>query len=360
VRKPGDPVVWTDYVYDWSGRTLEVRHAPVTGNGAAGSQGKTVYVYNVEGAPLRSTVQVTDPAGRWKKQWTDGFGQLVRVTEPKPGGGEYVSDYTYTALGKLKTVTMARDGYKNSVPAQYTQTRTFVYDGYGSLTQTIFPESGTATYTYANGRMETQTDALGRMRKWVYESGRLTRIERYYAGVERTAERTEITYDAYGRTRTAAYGSDRGRITETYDYFASGQLQAKTMSGWIGQLKAEFSYDAEGRPYSVKYPKGDTLYLKYNEADRPKELWKTMPAPSLDELQASAGYDWRGLMTSMTRPDGWQQTWGYNDGGLMTSHMVAPSWNNITNVSYTYESLAPVTGKLQSMTQNGNTVSYVV
>jgi YD repeat-containing protein len=277
----------------------------------------------VEGAPARFTVRTTDPAGRWKKQWTDGFGDLVKVTEPKPAGGEYETHYTYTALGALKTVTMTRDGYKNSAPGQYTQARTFIYNADGSLHQTIFPETGTTTYTYSNGKVATQTDALGRMRKQVYTGGRLSRIERYYGGVERVSERTDFTYDAYGRTRTAAYGTDRGRMTETFDYFASGQLQAKTLAlPWGGSLRAEFVYDAEGRPTRTTYPKGETLYVKYDAADRQNELWKTMPAPSLDELQASVAYDGRGLMTTMTRPDGWQQTWGYNEGGLMTSHGV--------------------------------------
>jgi hypothetical protein len=211
LRKPGDPQVWTDYVYDWAGRTVEVRHAPVSGNGAAGSQGKTLYAYNVEGTPARATVRITDPAGRWKKQWSDGFGELVKVTEPKPGGGEYTTDYTYTAPGALKTVTMTRDGYKNPQgPGQYTQTRRFFYNADGSLQRTEFPETGTTTYTYAGGRVETQTDAANRMRKWVYTNGRLTRIERYYAGVESVAERTEITYDQYGRTQTVTYGGPGG------------------------------------------------------------------------------------------------------------------------------------------------------
>ena len=98
-------------------------------------------------------------------------------------------------------------------------------------------------------------------------------------------------------------------MTETYDYFGPGPLQAKTMAlPWGGELKAEFTYDAEGRPHTTKYPNGETLYLKYDAADRSNELWKDLP--SLDELQATVSYDWRGLTTQMTRPDGWQQTWG--------------------------------------------------
>jgi hypothetical protein len=42
-------------------------------------------------------------------------------------------------------------------------------------------------------------DRSGQMRKWVFESGRVARVERYYSGVERVAERTTYNYDAYGR-----------------------------------------------------------------------------------------------------------------------------------------------------------------
>jgi YD repeat-containing protein len=51
------------------------------------------------------------------------------------------------------------------------------------------------------------------------------------------------------------------------------------MAVYGGQLRAEFGYDSGGRPVSVKYPSGDSLYVKYDAADRPNELWKTMPAP---------------------------------------------------------------------------------
>ena len=51
----------------------------------------------------------------WKKTAVDGFGDLRRVWEPKPGGGEYVSKYSYNGLGKLAKVEMTREGWKNGV-----------------------------------------------------------------------------------------------------------------------------------------------------------------------------------------------------------------------------------------------------
>ena len=89
--------------YDELGRVKTVTHPPNTGT--SGNSGVTTYVYGL------NTVKVTDPAGRWKKYEMDGFGNLVKVTEPKPVSGEYETTYVYSALNELKTVTMTRDGY---------------------------------------------------------------------------------------------------------------------------------------------------------------------------------------------------------------------------------------------------------
>jgi hypothetical protein len=64
------------------------------------------------------------------------------------------------------------------------------------------------------------------------------------------------------------------------------------------------TYDAEGRTHTLKYPKDGTFILGYDAADRPVHLHKDTAPPEQDELQATVTYDWRGLMTEMTRPDG--------------------------------------------------------
>jgi hypothetical protein len=105
-------------VYDEFGRTKTVTHAPATGT--TGNSGVTNYVPGFEtvaSGQKRSTVKVTDASGRWKKTATDGLGDLREVFESKPGGGEYVTYYTYTALGKLATVRMTRNGYKSAMAA---------------------------------------------------------------------------------------------------------------------------------------------------------------------------------------------------------------------------------------------------
>jgi YD repeat-containing protein len=106
---PGGTTYWTTYSYDAMGRTVSVAHA--------GGSGTTTYAYS------GNTVTVTDPAGDWKKYWMDVYGNLVRVNEPKPGGGTVDTYYTYTLRDQLAEVSMTRDGTE--------QVRTWNYRLYG-------------------------------------------------------------------------------------------------------------------------------------------------------------------------------------------------------------------------------------
>jgi YD repeat-containing protein len=99
-----------------------------------GNAGATTYAY--EG----NEVLVTDAAGKWKRFTVDVFGNLVKVTEPRPGGGTYLTHYSYSWRNQLLTVSMPRDGT--------TQARTFGYDDWGRMTSATQPENGTTTYVY--------------------------------------------------------------------------------------------------------------------------------------------------------------------------------------------------------------------
>ena len=51
---------------------------------------------------------MTDPKGRWKTYYTDAWGNLNMVREPK-GSGAVLTNYTYSITGKLVGVSMPRD-----------------------------------------------------------------------------------------------------------------------------------------------------------------------------------------------------------------------------------------------------------
>ena len=87
------------------------------------SPGGTVYwtTYLYEG----NTVKVADAAGKWKRYTRNAMGELTKVTEPNPSGGEWATLYSYNAAGQLTQVAMTRGAAA--------QTRTFAYHASGFL-----------------------------------------------------------------------------------------------------------------------------------------------------------------------------------------------------------------------------------
>jgi YD repeat-containing protein len=88
---PGGTVYWTNYHYDWQGRTTSV---------VLPDNSTTTYVYDdrVTGTdPAASFVTITDAAGKKKRFQMDGLGHLTQVTED-PAGLKYVTTYAYDVL----------------------------------------------------------------------------------------------------------------------------------------------------------------------------------------------------------------------------------------------------------------------
>lgn len=242
---PGATAVWTVYEYDELGRTTKVTYPPNTGT--VGNSGFTTYEY------LWNTVKVTDPAGRWKKYTMDGFGNLTSVEEPKPGGGSYVTNYTYTKFGELATVSMTRDGYSGHTAQQVTQTRTFEYDGTGEgrLTKTIFPENGVTEYGYNSTTklLEWKKNSRG-IWKYFYTSARLQRVEKYPGATNVNSPGPE---------------ANSGRVTYYYDsQTLNPQFVGEYTAGRVAAIQYNAEMYAEGGPAReyFSYTRGGKLKMK--------------------------------------------------------------------------------------------------
>ena len=92
---PGETEVWTTYTYDASGRQL-------TSTAPDGSVTTTSYSEN--------TVTTTDPAGIWKLNTMDAFGNILSVQEPDPanlGANGPLTTYAYNGANQLIGVKSA-------------------------------------------------------------------------------------------------------------------------------------------------------------------------------------------------------------------------------------------------------------
>jgi YD repeat-containing protein len=159
---PGNPIYYTTYNYDVQGRTTST----------VAPDGSSTTTYNYTG----NTVQVTDPAGKYKIFTMDAFGNLTQVSEQDPSLGTVTTTYSYDILNHLIGVSMPR--------GSTTQTRTFNYTNSSNVVGALLlsatnPENGRVTYTYNPTTMTlaTKTDNKGQVFNYSYDSlNRLTQV----------------------------------------------------------------------------------------------------------------------------------------------------------------------------------------
>jgi YD repeat-containing protein len=265
---PGQNQQWTTYAYDGSGRTVSVT-AP------DGSVTATQYL-TAYSTYTGSMVRMTDAAGKWKIQQTDGMGNLVRVIEPNPAGGaDLITNYTYNALGQMTQVSMPR--------SNGTQTRTFNYSGTDLISATN-PENGTVSYQYDAGHRVTQrTDAKGQQTRYVYDAyGRLTQVQ-HWAGsplAEIGTQHVDYYYDSNplnssysqnvsGRLAAVSFANEAGAggsSSYMYSYNQAGRVlnQHATLRGQ--DFEASYAWDNEGRMTQINYPSGGPSYTMQFDA----------------------------------------------------------------------------------------------
>jgi RHS repeat-associated protein len=265
----GNKPQWVNSAYDDMGRTIS-QDLPNTG-----VPKKISYSGNA--------VQVTDPAGRWKKIIHNASGKIAKVIMPDANGSSHLETmYSYNALGDLTSVTMPR--------SNGTQIRRFAYDAGGRVVVRQHAESGKQTRTYnSDGTLASQTDAKGQKHVYTRDTyKRIVSVNRYdAAGALQPNDSYAYYYDTnpfdssfsqnvQGRLAAVQWGSANtlsGLFTEMYSYTASGQLAAKRLRLNRGtndaDLDIQLSYDTEGRLASIIYPGGSpTLTYTYDSMGR--------------------------------------------------------------------------------------------
>lgn len=145
---------------------------------------------------------------RWNFDWTDNdLTTIWRPGQTPNSGEEPYAQYTYTALGRLKTQKIAGENptewhydpgavhpYKVTAP-DGSETH-FEYDAYGRVTKVETPVTGSAgiTYSYDSmGNVSEVTDALSRTTTYTYDNyGHLMAV------TNAENETTSMEYDEFG------------------------------------------------------------------------------------------------------------------------------------------------------------------
>lgn len=166
---PSNAIVQTRY--DQDGRVYSVTNPYLSSSDS--TYGSTIYTYDAIGRKLQqlqpdkskatwaysgNTAVSTDEKGNQWCRTSDALGRLITVLEPSSTSKtpSMQTDYSYDALGNLKTVTQwgGASGSSGAV------TRSFKYDSLSRLISSTNPEAGTTTYTY-----DANSNLIAKMRR---------------------------------------------------------------------------------------------------------------------------------------------------------------------------------------------------
>jgi RHS repeat-associated protein len=287
---PGETEVWTTYTYDGSGRQL-------TSAVPDGSVTATSYSGN--------SVTATDPAGAWKTNVMDAFGNLTTVYEPDPATGSPSTGpatyYAYNGANQLTSVYMLRGGVA--------QTRAFTYNGSDMLTETT-PEAGTVTYTYdGNHHVTSRIDALNQKTAYTYDSyERLTLVQHYTWGISPQCSSGCVAQWNEQANQDVSYYYDSPVANDYTQNYTWGRLSAVVF--------AAQTYDNQGPFFAYEY--------SYNQAGRVtgNRMLMTQGSNYLD-LQGQYAWDNQGRMTQMTYPSGPVMNYQFDAMGRVSTIMQA-------------------------------------
>jgi len=294
---------------------------------ATDNGGTITYAYYADGKPKNITATggvVTSV------QYADAARNQTQLIDPSAG----TINYTYDALGRIKTQTNARN-----------QLSTFTYLADGR-TDNVVSAEGTTTYTYNTNKQLTGISSPGSTsRTYGYDTnGRVTSVSESIAG---SSFPTSFTYDSYGRLSTRTHPSG---IVETLGYNGNGymatisaggstrytvtgmnarqQLTGSTY-GSTTPVTATFGFDAYGYPLSQDAKAGTVYKQDYRYVFSPITGNLTSRQNYLQSKSESFTYDTTlDRLLTVTGPQ--NLTMSYNANGNINTR------SNIGTVAFSY------------------------
>ena len=285
--------LWTTKTFDNLGRVTAV--SMPSGDDAI----PTTTAVHIAYDGLSTTV--TDQAGKLRRQKVDALGRVVRLDEPNSSGVLDVSgspvqstNYDYDVLGNLVHVN------------QGAQDRYFKYD---SLSRLIRERQVEQTPNSSYNLSDSLTGNSSWTRQISYNSSGLITEADDASGI-----RTQPTYDGLNRVTQVEYKKwdTTAEGTPTANYYYDSQTLPTGHPSYTPANSA-------GRLIAMTYGSGATGdYFNYNTLGRITSQWQvTGSTPTTYAL--SYAYNYAGMLTSETYPNGRVMSYAYGTAGKLSS-----------------------------------------
>ena len=270
------------YTYDPRDRLITVDDATI--NDAApdkNSLGHTVnFVYDAA-SNKKSERRANDQVITY--DFYDAMNRLLQMTVPQVPTAAAVSHYTWTKAGKLDTFTDPNGKIYN-----------YDYDTLNRLSTTTYPTGGgteTRTYDLA-GNLATFKNRAGNIQTFTYDA---RNRETFYSWNSGAVPRWLYYDDASNIT---ACNDGNANITRVYynDFLLKSETETiNNYSDGIART-VTYTYDADGRRASLKYPSGKLFTYDYTGRGQLSHLYD--PAITGIPFQAKYGHDASGNRTA--------------------------------------------------------------
>jgi RHS repeat-associated protein len=296
---------------------------------------ETDYTYNLKDTKI--TVNGGPPVENPKQRQLeyDAIGRLTSVCELTTLGG---SGTCSQQTGQTGYFTQYTYSYNGMTVHQGAQTRTFIYDGVGRLTQEVNPESGTTNYTYdykdASSCHGWASSSPGDLVSKVDQAG--VRTCYYYDTLHRL---TDVGTDNYGYTNSCR----RFRYDNTNG--VNGSIAPGTILNPVGRL-VEAETDTCGNSPSIITDE----WFSYSPRGETTDVWESTPN-SGQYYHTWASYWANRTLGSLSSnlssvPN---QTYGVDPEGRLSSVTNNGVQNPVTSTVYTTASY-PSTGASVTVT----------
>ncbi|MBI3651315.1 MAG: RHS repeat protein [Acidobacteria bacterium] len=314
-----------------------------------------------------ATVTITDPVNRKLKRESDGFGRLIKVSEPDVTTGALTQDtlYSYNLLDKLTGVN------------QGNQTRAWKYDDAGRMLFERIPEqtasindgSGTlwtTQYTYTSfNAVATKLDARGVVTSYSYDAlNRLTGITYNTSGASGVATTPSVTM-TYDTNQTSATNglllslSLGSSYSESYSYDPNNRLASLTRTIDTQSYTTSYQYNPVNQMTKLTYPSSYAYYLYHDNLGRLQALSPNAPGGNGNSYYLSnLSYNTAGQVTGLTLGNGVVESYGYDAQRLqLTSQTATKTSTTLMNLSYTYAASAGQSGAGSTAGNSGQLMS---
>ncbi|MGH7484856.1 MAG: hypothetical protein ACREMY_04505, partial [bacterium] len=346
----------TDYAYDSQGN-LQTVTAP--SNNDADQRPFTTYGYDA----LGRVSSVTDPLGHATAYTYDALGRVLTVTLPKPSVGsalDFTTTYSYDNFDSASGLTFTNVTDPNGIVTKQG------YDQFGRLVKSVDGLTNATTYAYSHGLLASITDANNNVTGYSYDVLRRLQATNfpeensetytYYADgqlhtkTDRKAQTITHAYDHFKRLSTKSYPNATSiaytyqgqSLTQVYDtstspaethtfQYDSSYRVATNVQGPRGTLN--YQYDAADRVSEADVQGGPTTgYLRYQDGSLNTISWRPVAGAFKYSYRLNGQYD------SILFPNGQHRDYSYDDQGrLLQIGNVHPGAGNIATYAYGYD-----------------------